>query len=89
MKKQNVEPDKEIVIRLITFIRETAVINPDKIILVVSHGGIMRATMVHLGVGTYESLQKVSIPNTAYIQLQSDGIEFKVKETYGIDLPKN
>lgn len=82
---EKIESDEEVVTRLITFIREVAVGNPGKIILLATHGGIMRAFLIHLGIGTYKNLSAYSIKNTAYIQLRSDGIDFFVDKTKGIE----
>ncbi len=78
------ESDEEITTRLITFIRETAMTHPGKTILVGTHGGIMRAFLIHLGLLTYKSSFH-AIANSAYFVLETDGIDFFVKDTYGID----
>lgn len=75
------ETDKEIIDRFITFIRETAVMYPGKTVLIVCHGGIMRVLMNHLTDKTYLT---GSISNTAYIKLESDGVDFFIKELKGI-----
>lgn len=79
-----IESDEEIVSRLITFIREVAVGNPNKTMLVATHGGIMRAFLIHIGFGDYESLKTNMIENTAYFKLISDGVEFYIEKTKGI-----
>jgi broad specificity phosphatase PhoE len=53
--------------------------------LAVSHGGAMRALLMHLGYATFDELRGRSVENTAYIKLDSDGIDFFVKETKGIN----
>lgn len=78
------ETDGEITSRFITFIREIAVRYPGKTVLVVSHGGIMRAFLHHLSENTY--LQG-AITNTAYIKLESDGVDFFIKELKGVKHP--
>lgn len=80
----DVESDEEIVQRLITFLREAAVAHPGKTILVVSHGGIMRALYIHLGYATYSQYRNGFIANTAYMKLLSDGVEFEIKEKEGM-----
>jgi len=75
------ETDEEIVARFITFLREVAVTYAGRNVLVVSHGGIMSAFLVHIGFGSQE---KVRIANTGYFKLRSDGIEFFIDETVGI-----
>lgn len=76
------ENDEEIISRFILFMRETALAYLGKNILVVSHGGIMRALLIHLGYCDYNS---VIIGNTGYFLVESDGVDFEVKKTVGID----
>lgn len=83
--KPDVESDEEIVGRMLTFIRETAVGYPGKNVLVVSHGGILRATLVKLGFGTYQELSHGAIENLGYVVIESDGTDFFIKETQGIN----
>jgi len=83
-KSHGVETTDQSIARLITFLRELAVSYSGKTILVVSHGGVMRYLLVHLGFGTYKTLPPRSIANTAYIKLASDGVDFFVKETKGV-----
>ncbi len=83
---EDVESDEEIITRFITFIREVAVALPGKKVLVATHSGIMRAFLIHLGVATYKNFGHNHISNTAYITLDSDGVDFFVRETKGIEL---
>ena len=82
-----IENDEELVSRIFTFLRETAITHPGKTILMVTHGGILRALIIHLGIMSYKDTYQVK--NTAYITLSSDGIEFFVKETEGIEKVSN
>ncbi len=75
------ETNEEIVSRFITFLREVAVAYSKKTVLIVSHGGIMRAFLNHLSEETYLN---GSISNTAYIKLESDGVDFLIRELHGI-----
>lgn len=77
----NGETDEEIVMRFITFLREVALAYEGKNVLVVSHGGIMSAFLVHIGFGPQE---KVRIANTGYFKLRSDGVDFFIDESVGI-----
>lgn len=78
------ETDEKLMSRVITFLRELAIAYRGKTMLIVAHGGIMRTLLVHLGFITYEKLSESNIKNTAYIKLESDGVDFFVKETFGI-----
>ncbi len=82
----DIESDDQIASRFLTFVREIAVAYAGKTILVVSHGAIMRASLIHLGVGNYEQLQGGAIGNGGYFVLESDGVEFRVKELKNITL---
>lgn len=79
------ETDDEAVSRFITYLREIAVVQPGKIILVVSHGGIMRAFLNHISDKTYLG---GAISNLAYVKIESDGVDFFIKEKQGIKEPE-
>lgn len=79
------ETDEKLIQRVILFLREAAVAYKGKTVLVVTHGGVMRTLLVHLGFATYEDLHEGLIKNIAYIKLASDGVDFFVKETSGIE----
>ena len=82
---QSMESDAELVGRFITFLREIAVAYSGKTLLVVSHGGMMRALLIHLGYGNYRSLYPGVVKNTSYFVLETDGVEFKVTQTFNIE----
>jgi broad specificity phosphatase PhoE len=79
------ESDEEIASRVITFLRETAVVNPGKTILITTHGGIFHIILVHLGIKTYEESDMLRIKNTGHIKLLSDGVDFFIEEQAGIE----
>lgn len=80
-----IEADEKIVARAITLLREIAVAYTGKNVLVVSHGGLLRALLIHLGFATDDQLPPGSVSNTAYIKLKSDGIDFFIEETKGVE----
>jgi len=82
----DVESDEEIVTRLITFLREAAITHAGKKILVVTHGGVMRAFLIKLGVSDYKD--PVWVGNAGYIKLETDGVDFYVLEVDGIEKRK-
>ena len=84
-KYKELETDEEIVTRFITFMREIAISNPNKNILIVTHGGSMRALLKRLGYGTYEELKHGAVKNGAWVKLETDGVDFFVKETKGVN----
>lgn len=79
---EDVESDEEVMSRFFTFLREVALANLNKKVLVVTHGGVMRTALVHLG--EFDELIPHSISNLGYFVLESDGVEFFVKEKHGI-----
>lgn len=80
------ETDEEVVNRFITFLREIAVGHCGESVLVVTHGGLMRAFLNHISEETYLT---GSVSNLAYIKLESDGVDFFIKEKYGISNQTN
>lgn len=76
------ETDEEMTTRLIIFLRELAATHPGEKALVVTHGAILRAFLIKLGYGTYKSIGWVG--NGAYVKIETDGIDFFIKETKGI-----
>ncbi len=78
----NIESDPEIISRMITFLREVAVASPGKTVLVVTHGGILRAFLIHIGFAERKGFP--DIENGAFIKILSDGIDFIVRETSGV-----
>lgn len=70
--------------RFITFLREIAVGFKGKTLLIVTHGGVMRYLLIHLGFATHATLPTGAIGNLGFVKLKSDGVDFFVKETKGI-----
>lgn len=81
----SMESDEEIVTRFITFLREVAVAHPGKTILIASHGGVMRAFLIHIGLESYRNLKHYAIKNTGYIKVRCDGVDFFVDKTKGVE----
>jgi probable phosphoglycerate mutase len=82
---ENFESDEEVTIRIITFLRETAVANPGKTVLVTTHGGVLRVILLHLGYFDYRTIEGHIFTNLSYIKITSDGIDFFVEEVQGIE----
>ncbi len=77
-KNNSVEADENVISRLITFLRETAIAYPNKTILVVTHGGAIRLLLQHLG----QNLEFVT--NLGYAILETDGVDFDIKQMEGV-----
>jgi broad specificity phosphatase PhoE len=82
------ENEEEAATRMLIFLREVAVAYVGKTVLVVSHGSIVRSLLMHLGFATYDELPPGSVENAGFVVLQSDGADFFVKETKGINKVK-
>lgn len=80
-----IECDEEIINRLITFIKETVVPEDKKTLLIVTHGGIMRAFLNHLDWNGDLDLKAGAIKNTGYIKLTTDGSDFVIEEVIGVE----
>lgn len=79
------ESDADTAVRMMAFFREIAATYAGKTVLAVSHGSIMRSFLKHLGYVKYDELPGGSIDNTGYIIIESDGVDFFVKETKGVN----
>jgi broad specificity phosphatase PhoE len=79
----SMESDEEVMNRFIIFLREIAVGNPGKTILVATHAGPMWMFLVKLGLSSYQKY--IHVGNLGYIKLESDGVDFFIKETSGIE----
>ncbi len=81
-----IENYQSVMARVITFLREISVAYPNKNALIGTHGGVMRHLLIHLGYASTTQLPPHSINNLAHIKLLSDGVDFFVKETHGVNL---
>lgn len=79
------ETDEEVVSRVLTQLRVIAVAHPQQSVLVVTHGGVMRNLLVHLGHISREAASTVKMDNAGYMILTSDGVEFWIKKVQGLN----
>lgn len=82
---ETIETGEAVVSRFITFLREIALSHRGKTVLMVSHAGVMQHFLRNLGYSPLEGKDYIGVQNTAYIHLESDGVEFEIKELEGID----
>ena len=82
---EGMENNEELVMRFGTFLREVVIAYADKTVLVVCHGSLMRIFLIHLGFATYKELPAGSIDNAGYFVLESDRLDFFVKETVNVN----
>jgi probable phosphoglycerate mutase len=79
----NYESDEELASRFITLLQEVAAAYPNKTVLIVTHGGPIRTFLAHCGFAKMSELQAGSFKNAGYLKIQSDGIDFFIKEVEG------
>jgi broad specificity phosphatase PhoE len=78
------ESDEELISRFITFLREIAISFAGKNVLVVSHGGTIKTFLVHCGYIELEDARGYKFENSGHVRLESDGVEFFIKEVHGL-----
>lgn len=83
------ESAEEAATRLLTFLREVALAYSGKTVLVANHGNLIRSTLTKLGWAPFDELPDGAIDNTGYVILESDGVDFFIKGTYGVHKQKN
>lgn len=83
----SLESEEEMMARFLLKLRELAVTYKGKNVLVVSHGSIMRTFLIHL-FGPRQDFPWGSLANTAYIVVESDGVDFFLKNLVGHIKPK-
>ena len=86
VKESGVEVNEQVIGRVTTFLREVSVAHPGENILVVTHGGVIRLLLLHLGYVKSDELPSNAIQNLACISLECDGVDFFVKNTSGITI---
>ncbi len=82
----NIEPIKKMNQRILTFLRETAVAYPGKKILIITHGGVIGHLLVKLTYKNIKRYRDLKLYNLATVVLQSDGIDFFIKDTHNLEI---
>jgi broad specificity phosphatase PhoE len=82
---EDVETEEHLYERFNVFLREIAVVYAGKTVLIVCHGNLMRTLLWKLGWATYHQLPSGSVKNTGYYIVESDGTDFYLNETSGIE----
>lgn len=81
-----IESVEQIMSRVLRFLREVAVGYPGENVLLTTHGGVLRHLLSELGFTDNWEYPAVKITNTAWIQLDSDGVDFFIRDTHGIEV---
>jgi len=83
--KLGIESDEKMMERFLRFLREVAVAYRGKNVLIVTHGSVMRVFLIKLGYFSKEESRQVFIKNLAFIKVLSDGVDFFIKEVFGVE----
>lgn len=84
-KYPTMESDEQMISRFITFLRGIAVAYKGKKVLTVTHSGMISILLIHLGYTKYDENPTYLFPHDSYLILESDGVEFNVKEVLKIN----
>ncbi|HUC88675.1 MAG TPA: histidine phosphatase family protein [Candidatus Paceibacterota bacterium] len=84
----DIETTEEILTRFLIKLREIAVAYPNKNILVVSHAGPIRNFLIKIGYAERKVLSGGTFKQGGYVKVLSEGVNFFVKEVYGIRKPE-
>ena len=76
--------DEEIIGRFITRLREISIAYPNKTVLIITHGGCIRTFLMQTGYVKWGELPVGSFSNAGYAKVQSDGVDFFIREVKGI-----
>jgi len=79
LKLNDVENDEGIISRLVPFMKRVASTHLGKNVLMVTHGGLLRAFLSYLNFKIPKFSEK-PLKNTGYLIIKSDGKEFEIKE---------
>ena len=85
---ESMESPFEAVQRLKKSLRKIVHNFPGQNLLVVSHGSVMRAFLIHLGIGGFNELSTRAIANTGYFVLESHADDFILKDLVDIEITK-
>lgn len=75
----NVETDEEILARLMPFLIEKSQKYIGKKILIVTHGGLLRAFLSYVNYKV-PKYSESPMRNAGYLKIESDGVDFKIIE---------
>ncbi len=82
---KELESDEAVMMRALTFLRQVALAYQGKEVLVVTHRGILRNLLIHLGLARYDQVPGSAFENLSYMIVESDGVEFWVVQMQGIN----
>lgn len=86
----DVESNNDVLKRVKKFLKTAVTENPGAHLLIVTHGGVIRNLLFHLGWAKQRELRLGSVDNMAYIKVCSfDGVDFKLENISSIEKNKS
>ena len=84
----DVETTEEVMTRFLIKLREIAVAYPNQKVLVITHAGCIKNFLIKLDYVKRTDLPSGSFKQGGYVVVDSDGIDFFIKEVWGIRKPE-
>lgn len=81
------ESHHDLMTRVLNELRAIAVAHSGQQVLVVTHSGVLRTLLAHLGWVSIEEMEKLAIANAGFITLESDGVDFFIRRVEGVVKP--
>lgn len=82
---EGMETDEEALKRLTEFIKKIAKRHVGQTVLLAGHANILKILLVHIGFGTWQELPSGAVEHTGYVRLRTDGSDFFIDKTEGIN----
>ncbi len=83
---KGMESDEDVVRRFIDFLHEATAMHRGERVLIVTHGALMRIFLFYLEFARHSQLPSGIVSNTGYMVVSTDGKQYQVLETKGIEL---
>lgn len=85
-ESMGIETDEQLQLRLTGFLKKIATAHYGQTVLIVTHGSSLRELLFNWNFAPRDRLLTAIITNTALVKLQSNGVNFVILETEGIEL---
>jgi len=82
----DIESESAVASRFISKLKDIAATHPSKTVLVVTHGGCVRAFLATVGYASIKRMPPGSLVNSGHVTVLSDGKDFIIKEVVGLHL---
>lgn len=83
----DIESEHEVSKRYLEAVEDIAKQHPGETLLIVAHGGGLRALLIRLGYATLRELPPGAMQNTSYAKFVYDGHKLNIKKVVGVNKP--